>query len=304
MRFTQLEAFCRVVELGSFSAAAEALVVTQPAVSLQVRSLERELGVRLLDRRGRSVTLTPEGRAVYRHARAILHLRQRIYREIQGASARPVRLGASATGVSYYLPPLLHAFAEANPGAAVTTRVDITDRILQGLLDGELDLGLVWGPVRCAEVEEERLGWDRFCLIAYPDHPLAHRGRAHARELQGEPFVLGMPGSLTRRFIEAQLSRVGVAPRAQVEALTTADMKRAVENGLGLAVVSRKAVEEELAARRVVEIEVTGLHLWREVCLVWPRGRPQSRSVLCLAQFLKEKLELPADPDQAVQDPS
>jgi DNA-binding transcriptional LysR family regulator len=303
MRFTQLEAYCRVVELGSFSAAAEALVVTQPAVSLHVRSLEKELGVRLLERRGRTVLPTPAGRALYRHARAILRLRDRIEHQLKGegpqparAGGRPVRLGASATGVSYYLPPLLHAFAAAHPAAPVTTRVDVTDRILQGLVDGELDLGLVWGPVRRAEFDEERLGFDRFCLICHPGHPLARRGRADAADLHTQPFVLGMPGSLTRRFIEARLARVGVLPRAAVEVLSTADMKRAVENGLGLAVVSRKAVEEELEAGRVVELHVPGLRLWREVCLVQPRGRPRSRAATRLARFLRARLELPARP--------
>lgn len=293
MRLSQLEAFCRVVETGGFSTAAADLHVTQPAVSLHVRALEREFGVRLLERRTHGATPTEAGRALYARARTILRERDAAVAELAQQAGRPLVLGASSTGVAYYLPPLLRGFARP-----VVTRVDITDRIVAWVAAGVVDLGVVWGPVRAPELTAEHLGSDRFCVAVAPDEPLAG-GVAAPADLAARPFVLGVPGSLTRRWIEDCLARVGVAPRVAAEVSSTADMKRAVADGQGLAVVSRFACREEFASGRLAPLAVPGLDelLWRRVELIRRRGRPPRADATALGRHLRASLQLPRGPE-------
>lgn len=296
MRFSQLAAFCKVVELGSFTRAAKALVVTQPAVSLHVRSLEQELGVRLLDRQGPEVVTTPAGQVLYERARSILNTRDVAEREIaalQAGRRETLTLGASATGMVYHLPPLLKAFRDRQPSYEVLTRVDITDRVVQWTADGRVDLALVWGPIDRADVIEERLGHEDLALVCPPDHPLACGGAATGAQLADSPFILASQGSMTRRFVEGRLARVGVGrPRVAAEFSTTADMKRAVEAGMGIAIVGLRAVEEELQAGRLREVQVEGLQLSRPVSLIASRQRPLAPGTAILAGFLARELRL------------
>lgn len=292
MRLSQLEAFCKVVELGGFSTAAAELNVTQPAVSLHIRSLEHELGLRLLLRGPHGVAPTEAGQRLYERAHRMLNERDAALAELALWRQRPLILGASSTGVAYYLPPLLREF----PGEVVT-RVDITDRVVGWVAARVIDLGVVWGPVRSPDISARHLGSDRFCVAAAPDDPLAGRTLA-AHELAGRPFVLGVPGSVTRRWIEVCLARVGVAPHAAAEVSATADMKRAVADGQGLAVVSRYACREEFASGRLTQLSVPALDtlLWRRVELIEPRGRPLRADATALGHFLRERLDLPRRP--------
>jgi DNA-binding transcriptional LysR family regulator len=300
---TQIEVFCRVVETGGFTAAAESLHVTQPAVSMHVHALEAEYRVRLLERRGDGVVLTAAGRVLYRRARTMLRARAEAERELALLSEggpRPLVLGASSTGVAYYLPPLVRAFAAADEAVRVVLRIDVTDRVIEAVVAGDAALAAVWGPVRRADLRVSRVGRDRFVVIAPPGHPLLGASPAggegvpvDAARLAGEPFVLGMPGTTSRRFVEDALLAVGLVPRVAAEVASSADMKRAVEDGVGLSVVSRKAVEVEVAAGRVGVLDVAGLQLWREVDLVLPRRRSPGGAAERLAAFLAAKLPLP-----------
>jgi DNA-binding transcriptional LysR family regulator len=304
--FAQLEAFCEVVEAGGFTAAAERLHVTQPAVSMHVRALERQYGVALLERRGDGAVPTAAGQVLYRRARVILRQRLEAVRELAALRADgppALVVGASATGVAYYLPPLLRRFREAEPAVRVVLRVDITDRIVEAVVAGEAALGAVWGPTRRAELRVTVLGQDRFAVVAPADHPLVreHAGAGGGedvplpspRSLAGHAFVLGMPGSATRRFVEAGLRSVGIDPPVAAEVVSSADMKRAVEDGVGLAVVSRKAVEAELASGRLRALAVPGLDLWREVDVILPRRRSPRGTAERLAAALAAGMRLP-----------
>jgi DNA-binding transcriptional LysR family regulator len=305
--FAQLEAFCEVVEAGSFTAAAERMHVTQPAVSMHVRALEKQYGLELLERRGDGVVPTAAGQALYRRARVILRQRLEAVRELGALrldGPPPLVVGASSTGVAYYLPPLLRRFREDEPTVRVLLRVDITDRIVEAVVAGEAAIGAVWGPTRRAELRVTVLGEDRFAVVAPADHPLvrAHGGRRSksedvalesAAELGSYAFVLGMPGSATRLFIEAGLRSVGLDPPVAAEVVSSADMKRAVEDGVGLAVVSRKAVEGELASGRLRALAVPGLDLWREVDVILPRRRSPRGTAERLAAALAAGMRLP-----------
>jgi DNA-binding transcriptional LysR family regulator len=279
--------------------------VTQPAVSMHVRALERAYGVVLLERRGDGAVPTPAGQALYRRARVMLRQRREAVRELAAwrvDGPPPLVVGASATGVAYYLPPLLRRFGEQEPTVRVVLRVDITDRIVEAVVAGEAALGAVWGPTRRADLRVTVLGEDRFAVIAPADHQLVQASGARAGEdvpvptaqaLSGFPFVLGMPGSATRRFIEGGLRSVGIDPPVAAEVVSSADMKRAVEDGVGLAVVSRKAVEAELAGGRLRALAVPGLDLWREVDVILPRRRSPRGTAERLAATLAAGMRLP-----------
>ena len=299
--------------------------VTQPAVSMHVRALERQYGVVLLVRRGEGAVPTPAGQAFYRRARVILRQRRDAVQELAAWRADgppPLVVGASATGVAYYLPPLLRRFGEDEPTVRVVLRIDITDRIVEAVVAGDAAVGAVWGPVRRADLRVTVLGEDRFAVVAPPDHALVRAAEAEvgaeagaesgaefgrdaavagggdvpvpsAQALAPYAFVLGMPGSATRRFIEGGLRSVGLDPPVAAEVVSSADMKRAVEDGVGLAIVSRKAVEAELAAGRLRSLAVPGLDLWREVDVILPRRRSPRGTAERLAALLAAGMRLP-----------
>ncbi len=269
---------------------------------MHVRALERQYGVVLLERRGDGAVPTPAGQALYRRARVILRQRRDAVQELaawRSDGPPPLVVGASATGVAYYLPPLLRRFGQDEPTVRIVLRVDITDRIVEAVVAGDAAVGAVWGPVRRADLRVTVLGEDRFAVVAPADHELVHGEGpedvtlASAQELAGFAFVLGMPGSATRRFIEGHLRSVGLDPPVAAEVVSSADMKRAVEDGVGLAVVSRKAVEAELAAGRLRALAVPGLDLWREVDVILPRRRSPRGTAERLAAALAAGVRLP-----------
>lgn len=288
MDFYRLEIFCRVVELQSITRAAEELHLTQPAVSQQIRKLEKSLGVRLFERKGRDLVPSAEGNLLYRYARAIIDTRnEAVYQLRELCSGRSGRLtiGASTTGVLYYLPRLLRSYRQAYPNVELVVRAEITDRIREAVASAALDLGFIWGPVADPRLETVCLGQDDFAVIVHPDSALAKEETVEPQVLAREVFILAEEGSTTRKFVEGRLREVGIVPRVVMSFSTTEAMKRVVEGSLGVAVVSRKAVSWELQAGSLRRITVRGLNLRRDLMVVWRRDRELPPSLRALIEM-------------------
>lgn len=301
MQAYHLEVFTRVVDCGSFSQAALELFITQPAVSQHVKALEKTLGMRLLERGPGGLTLTEAGEIVYRFARQSLHAQsemRRLLDALQAGNRGRVSVGASSTGVLYYLPSLLRQFRVTHAGVEVTLASDITDRLRAAVIDQQMDVALVWGPVAEPRLTAVTLHRAPFVVICAPDHPLAAKPVVSPSDLAAHPFIMNLRGTTTRQFIESTLREAGVVPQVAMEGTSTENIKRVVEAGLGLALVARRAVEPEVALGTLRLIPVTGLQVRREITLIIHAKRRLTPAVSRFVAFVQASGAVLAQQDE------
>ena len=293
MRTHQLEVFSVVYEQRSISGAGQVLRLGQPAVSMQVRDLEHELGLPLFQRVGRQLVPTEAGTVLYTHAARIhgaFTEAERAMAEYRDGQRGAVRMGASTTGVVYYLPLLLHGFRHQHPQAQVTVEADLTERVREAVVEGRLDVGLIWGPSHDERLSEERLLEADFTLIFPPAHPLLERPNLSAADLRDEPFVLpGDDTSPTRRYVLARLQEGGLAPHVSMNMRSTEEVKQAVAAGLGIGAVAARAVRFEVAGGGLVARGVPGITFTpRPIVLILRRnGGAVSRATCNLVAYVR-----------------
>ncbi|MBI3911352.1 MAG: LysR family transcriptional regulator [Armatimonadetes bacterium] len=266
-----LRVFAEVARQGSFTRAAEALYVSQPAVSKSVRDLERQLRTPLFEQIGRRVHLTEGGRTLLAHAsRVIAELAdaERALAGLHEAELGRLSIGASNTPGTYLLPGPLGAFRQAHPGVEVVLQIGATREVLDRLIAGEVDLAVVGEAQFPAALIAEPYVQDTLALILAPSHPLATRPHVDLAALAGEPFVLRPPGSSTREVLERALAGRQFRPRVVMELGSTEAVKKAVGAGLGISFLSQYAVELELQAGALVTRPVAGLDLCRGIYTV------------------------------------
>jgi LysR family transcriptional regulator, transcriptional activator of the cysJI operon len=292
----QLLAFCEVVERKSFSLAAEKLGVTQPAVSLQVRSLEKRLGTQLLDRSGRRVEPTESGLKLYRSAQRLLALEEEIVNELAeeatGELDGTFEIGASTGPGGVVLSRLLCQFAEAHPALHIALSVFDTQTVIERVSDRTLQLGVVGAAPRHRGVDYEPFFRDTVVLACPPGHPFANR-TVTLDDLKSEQLILMQEGAGVRQMIEDELRRVGTRLRdlnARLELGLQESVTSAVREGFGVTFISRSSVEKDLAAGLVAEARVEGLELEREIHLVRAAGRSETRAARAFLEFARERL--------------
>jgi DNA-binding transcriptional LysR family regulator len=265
--FRLLRVFVAVAHQGSFTRAAAQLGLTQPAVSKSVRDLEQQAGVALVERGAAGVRLTEAGLVLLGHARTILaeaRAADEALTAIRGIGGGALRVGASPTIATYLLPPHVQAFMVRHPAVEISLHTAPSKEVAAGLLDRELDIGLIEATVP----DDPRLRivpWrqDELVVIGAPSHPLAPQAPIPTSALVNELLVLREPGSGTRRTVLDVLASRGVVPQRTLAADSVETIKRIVAAGLGLSIVSRAAIEDMLALRRLVVLELTDLKITR-----------------------------------------
>ena len=292
----QLAAFCTVVERKSFSQAAERLGVTQPAVSLQVRSLEKRLGRKLLDRSGRRVEPTEAGLALYRGAQRMLQLEEQLVEELHagdgGAVGGALAVGASTGPGSTVVPLLLCEFQRAHPGVAVSLSISDTQTVVDRVAERELELGVVGAARRHRGVVFEPFFRDEVVLAVPPDHAFAGKA-VDLDQLRDEPLIVMQEGAGVRRVIEDELRAAGTRLRdlePRLELGLQESVKAAVVAGYGVTFISRAAVEADLTAGTLATARVKGLEPARQISLVRAAGRSPTRAVEAFLDFARERL--------------
>jgi DNA-binding transcriptional LysR family regulator len=292
----QLAAFCAVVDRKSFSLAAEQLGVTQPAVSLQIRSLEKRLGQRLLDRSGRRVEPTESGQRLYRSAQRLLAIEEQLLEEVAGNGDGELKgrleIGCSTGPGATVLPLLLCQFQETNPGVAISLSVNDTQHVIDLVAERELELGVVGAATRHRGVTFEPFFQDEVVLAVPPDHRFAGK-TVDLNALRAETLILMQEGAGVRQMIEEELRRAGLRLRdldVRLELGLQESVKAAVAAGHGVTFISRNSMEPELAAGSLSFARVKGLDPSREISLVRPTGRTPSRVADAFVEFAREKL--------------
>lgn len=289
MELRQIRYFVEAARLGHFTRAAEAMRVSQPSLSQQIRTLESELGVDLFDRTGRRVRLTSAGEAFLVRARRILEETESAKTEIQEFSdllRGRVTVGALQSVVGSALAQLLVAFEELYPGVELNLREQqTTDPMLEMLTAGELDLAvahasgieMLRGLAACPLFTEDLV------LIMSPEHPLSGREHISLGELKAEPFITFSAGSGIRNTLVQACLQEGFAPRIAFESGATTTL---VSKGLGVSLVPRSFTEAE--GPQVVALEVLGpAPLTRTVAIFWDERRRLQPAVAALLQFVR-----------------
>lgn len=297
----QLETFASLARLGSYTRVAEELHLTQPGVTQQVRALERHFGLRLVDIVGRRPVLTDAGRFLAERASVLLDSLGAIEREmgefadVQGGE---LRLGATLTIGSYVVPALLGRFAEAYPAVRLRVEIANTARMALRIASGELGLALIEGPVDDPTLDIVPFMDDRLCLVVPQGHRFAGRTQVDPAELAGEPFVWREAGSGTRATAEGALAVAGILPPVVLDLPSGEGVARAVEEGLGLTILSWLVVERAVAEGRLAAVDLVGIDLRRTFRLVTVRGRTLSPAARAFASLARARYaESDAAPD-------
>jgi DNA-binding transcriptional LysR family regulator len=290
MNLNHLAIFHAVAQAGGMTLGAERLDISQPAVSKQVRELERALDVHLFDRVGRRVQLSQAGELLADYALRLFGLAreaEEAIADLRAIGRGKLVIGASTTIGIYLLPGVVAEFWRRHPKIELLVEIENTEQVHRRLAGHELDVGLTEGFVEDEELDAEVFHRDELVVIAAARHPLAGKPRVPLSALQQEPFVLREPGSGTRAVEERALARLRMPVRVAMALGSTEAIKRVVTEGVGLAIVSPLSVVAEVAAGELAVLPVAGLRIERPLYLVRRKGRRDGPALQAFCAVLR-----------------
>jgi DNA-binding transcriptional LysR family regulator len=293
MDLRRLEIFVKVAELGSFSRAAQALSLTQPTVSEHVRALEDELGVQLLDRLGRGAATTRAGHLLLGYAQRMLTLSREARQAIdqfQGRLSGELIIGGSTIPGEYVLPALVGQFKAKQAEISIVLLIGDSRQVTEWVEDGRVELGVVGAKPGQRILEARELMTDELVVVVPAEHAWARRQNVTLAEVQAEPMVVRERGSGSRQALEQALGDAGTSLAAFKlvgEMGSTQAIKQAVRAGVGISLVSRCAIEDELKARHLAALTIPGVSVDRAFYLVTHRERSRSPLAVAFLSFLE-----------------
>jgi DNA-binding transcriptional LysR family regulator len=294
MTFHQLRIFLAVARHGSYSRAAGELLLTQPAVSAQVRELERTLDATFFERVGRTIVLTEAGKELRAYAERICALideARLAMQELDGLKRGRIAVAAVSTAGAYVLPSLLGAFQKRYPGISINLEVANRALARDRLLHNEVDLVVMGRPPEEVPHVAEPFLSDEIVVIAAPSHPLATAKRISVDHLAREVFIAREVGSGTRLNADEFFRQQGVKLQVGLELGDNSAVKEAVAAGLGIALLSRHALRMELTLKRLIVLDVAGLPLRRQWFVVHREDKHLSRAAIAFKAFLLTSAE-------------
>ena len=290
----KLKVFCTVAETKSFSKASEIIRLTQPAVSLQIQALEEIYGTKLFNRSGCIITLTPAGEVLYKYAKEINTLYTAAEKELgafTGQVKGVVTIGASSTIGNYVLPAVIAEFRKKYPKVAVHLLTANTKTIVDYLNAGGIDIALVEGEVKKQKLIVEKLIPDEMVLIMHPLHPWARKSNVSIFDVAKEPFIFREEGSGTRQMIEKYLIKHGISPQSIKIVFimgSTESIKSAVEEGLGVSIVSKWAAKKEIRYGTLKTASLKEDRFMRDFSLLYRKAKDTSFTLDKFLTFLKK----------------
>lgn len=279
MDIHRLEVFCRVVDLQSFTKAAEASFLTQPTVSEHIRALEEALDEKLVDRLGREVLPTPAGKILYRYARNIIALRDEAIQALdryKGKLSGHLLIGASTIPGTYILPEIIGLFKAQYPSIQITLKISGSGEVVERIREGALEIGMVGARWSDRRVVLEEAFSDELVLTVYPDHPWAARKSIRLEELEGEPFIMREKGSGTRMVMHQILEANGFDParlNGMAEMGSTEAVRQGIKARIGISILSARAVAEDIQRGALATLETEGVRFLRPFYLVQRKNR-------------------------------
>ena len=286
----QMQIFQEVAAQLSYTRAAETLNLTQPAAFAQVRQLETHLGHKLIDRQGKSLSLTDAGEIVLRSAQRMIEETENLdmaLADLQGLARGRLRL-AVVTTAKYDVPARIGTYNAAFPGIEVALTVGNREDLLSRFADNADDLYILGTPPNDLDATIERYSENPLIVIAPPDHPLSGRSDLTMRDLAEFPFLMREKGSDTRLAAERSFEAAGASPSVRMELGANEAVKQGVIAGLGLAVLSRGTVTLELRHGYLVELPVDPFPIIRHWYVVWRKGKKLSLAAEAFVQNLQD----------------
>lgn len=287
----QLRAFEAAAASLSFSRAAEQLSLTQPAISMQIRLLEDDVGLPLFRKQGRQLQLTDAGQELLRHARtvlAVIKLAEDSLTALQGSTRGQLHLGVVPTA-NYFAPLLMMAFRQRFPEVKLKLSVDRRDAILAMLNEHRIDVAIAGYPPSEADVEAEAFARHPHCIVAAPGHPLVGKRSIAWEALRAEPFIFREPGSATRGFLEHLLQAQSLQVNVTMELSGNETIKQAVMAGMGISFMSAHAFQIERAAGRMAVLDLVDMPKLLDWCLLHRRESVLSGVNAAFREFVLEQ---------------
>jgi DNA-binding transcriptional LysR family regulator len=287
----QLRTFAEVARRQSFTAAAKALHLTQPAVSMQVRQLEDAAGLPLVEQFGRRIHLTEAGRELLAYASGIAELLREAedaMKALQGIGGGELSIAVTSTA-KYFAPRLLAEFRRRHAEVRLRLAVSNREAVVRALTDNTVDLAVMGRPPRGLDTEAAAFAKHPISVIAAPDHPLAGRRRLPLEALAGETFIIRERGSGTRAAMEHVFAERGFKASETLEMSSNETIKQAVMAGMGIAFLSTHTIGLELRAGRLALLAVNGLPVMREWYVIHRRGKRLSPAAQAFKSFLLEQ---------------
>ena len=287
----QLRTFTEVARRLSFTAAAKALHLTQPAVSMQMRQLEDAAGLPLVEQLGRRIHLTDAGRELLPYAAGISDLLREAedaMKALQGVGGGELSIAVTSTA-KYFAPRLLAEFRRSHPEARLRLAVSNREAVVRQLTENTVDLAVMGRPPRGLDTEAAPFAKHPIGIIAAPEHPLVGRKRLPLERLAGETFIIRERGSGTRAAMEHVFSERGFKAGETLEMSSNETIKQAVMAGMGIAFLSMHTIGLELRAGRLALLAVNGLPVMREWYVIHRRGKRLSPAAQAFKSFLLEQ---------------
>ena len=291
LNFHQLYIFQTVATHLSFSRAAEAMEITQPAVSIQVQELEKFLGITLFHRRPRGLRVTEAGEAVLAYSQQIFSLSNQLMNtihEMEDLQSGHLVLGASTTPGEYVLPLVIGRFRQVYPGIHVELIIGNTRTIIRRILDREMDLGMVGDRVEDPSNELETVDFqdDEIVMVAAPDHPASNMQNPTVKQVAELGLVMREVGSATRQSAERRFQELEIVPNIAAELGSNQAIKQAATAGGGIGIISRLGITAELKAGMLVTLDVVNWNCHRSLTLIQPKNRYLSPSQRAFRAFI------------------
>ena len=294
MDLRQLEIFCKVIDLKSFSKAGEAVYLTQPTISEHIKFLEEHLGTRLIDRMGKEVIPTKAGEILYGYGKKMLDLRveaKQAIEDLSGKMTGKIAIGGSNIPGEYVIPHLLGKFKNNYPDISVFLKIGDTKEIIEEVLSHRIEMGVVGAKIQDKRLQYNEFIQDELVLVVPPSHRWASTVSIKPEELQDEPFILRERGSGTRMTMESVFHDVGIhldTMRIIAEMGSTEAIRQGIKAGVGISILSKRSVEDELRLGMLRQIGIEGLRSFRNFYVVFHRARTKSPLVKVFFHFLME----------------
>ena len=294
MDVRDLQVFLSVAKHLNYTRAAEEVNLSQPSVAVRMRQLERDLGSKLFEQLGKKVALTEAGQLLIPYATRVIAILEDVRHavgELKGLERGSLRIGASTTPGMYLVPQTIAHFKNRYPRVEVHLAVRDTRQIEEGVIQNEFDFGFVGGHLAGDEVDVFPWLTDQIVLVVAPKHRLVQKKSVKPHDLRKEKFIIREPGSATRAAILTHLQKRDVEMNTIMEMENPESVKKAVQSGLGIAFISKFAVETELKAKTLVNVHVRGLDIQRELKIVVRKDKHLGRAAQAFIEIARNSTD-------------
>lgn len=291
MNLNQLKIFYYAAKNGSLSAAAQELFITQPAVTKGIQRLQEHYEIKFVDFVGKKLMLTDAGEVLYHIAEKIFEMEKQAEESIRDFQQRKrgrIRILSSESFGDYYLPRIIIPFSNAHPFIRVSMNILPTEQVVENTARLNCDLGFISYSVEHQKLLVKEVLEDRLVIITPPEHPLAHKKLLKPEDLEGQNFIMHEKGSAPRQAIEKLIRKSNISVKIPLELSSNRAIKRAVEAGTGIALISRKVAVEEIGAKRLKAIILADPSMKRKFFMVHHKDKYISESLkLIIDQVFK-----------------